>query len=102
YQRPLLRRRLVTPRDEAAQAVQLPPDLRIETGPHLSEDTRAMPLHTVSSGTGATVSSATYAPGLASRSVPKRRMPETGVPADTAYAIVSDELLLDGNSRQNL
>ena len=35
-------------------------------------------------------------------SAPKYRLPETGMPADAAYAVVHDELLLDGNARQNL
>ena len=43
-----------------------------------------------------------YAAGLAVRSLPKRRLPEAGVPAAVAYALVRDELILDGNSRQNL
>ncbi len=35
-------------------------------------------------------------------SVPKYRIPKTGIRPDVAYAIVRDELLLDGNARQNL
>lgn len=35
-------------------------------------------------------------------SAPKYRMPEAGIRPDAAYAIVHDELLLDGNARQNL
>lgn len=34
--------------------------------------------------------------------VPRDRIPETGLPPDTAYQIVHDELLLDGNARLNL
>ena len=45
---------------------------------------------------------ATYASELASRTLPKHRMPDSGVPAQVAHAIVRDELMLDGNSRQNL
>jgi len=45
---------------------------------------------------------ATYASELASRTLPKHRMPDAGVPAQVAHAIVRDELMLDGNSRQNL
>lgn len=34
--------------------------------------------------------------------VPKYEIPEDGIRADAAHAIVRDELLLDGNARQNL
>src|SRR3954467_10706294 len=34
--------------------------------------------------------------------IPKFRLAETGLPPDTAYQIVHDELLLDGNARLNL
>jgi glutamate/tyrosine decarboxylase-like PLP-dependent enzyme len=34
--------------------------------------------------------------------VPKNRMPAGEIAADTAYEIIHDELMLDGNSRQNL
>ena len=43
-----------------------------------------------------------YAADLTGRSLPKRRLPDEGVPAAVAYAVVRDELILDGNSRQNL
>jgi len=43
-----------------------------------------------------------YAADLSGRSLPKRRLPDAGVPAAVAYALVRDELILDGNSRQNL
>ena len=43
-----------------------------------------------------------YAAGLAVRSLPKRRLPDMGAPAAVAYALVRDQLILDGNSRQNL
>lgn len=36
------------------------------------------------------------------RAAPKNKLPMEGVPADVAYALVRDELILDGNSRQNL
>lgn len=36
------------------------------------------------------------------REVPRDRIPESGLPPDTAYQIVHDELLLDGNARLNL
>ncbi|HEX3425281.1 MAG TPA: glutamate decarboxylase [Acidimicrobiales bacterium] len=34
--------------------------------------------------------------------LPKYRLPRRGMPADTAYQVVHDELMLDGNSRLNL
>ena len=34
--------------------------------------------------------------------VPKHRVPLTGMPPETAFQIVHDELMLDGNARQNL
>jgi len=34
--------------------------------------------------------------------LPRFRMPPAGMPADTAYQVVHDELLLDGNARLNL
>ncbi len=34
--------------------------------------------------------------------VPRYRMPVEGLRADVAYALVSDELIMDGNARQNL
>src|SRR5690606_26546232 len=36
------------------------------------------------------------------REVPRDRIPESGLPPDTAYQIVHDDLLLDGNARLNL
>ncbi len=43
-----------------------------------------------------------YAGDFASRPLPKYQMPATGVAPDVAYSLVRDELILDGNSRQNL
>jgi glutamate decarboxylase len=43
-----------------------------------------------------------YAADLACRPLPKYHLPEQGVPPDVAYSLVRDELMLDGNSRQNL
>src|ERR1700687_3515974 len=34
--------------------------------------------------------------------LPRFRLPPLGMPADTAYQVVHDELLLDGNARLNL
>ena len=62
-----------------------------------------MPLHKVDKNARErTTSPATYASALADRALPKHRMPETGVPPNIAYSLVRDELILDGNSRQNL
>jgi len=61
-----------------------------------------MALHRVDKQTDPHVAPARFASELAVRPLPKHRMPETGVPADVAYTLVHDELLLDGNSRQNL
>jgi len=36
------------------------------------------------------------------QAVPKYRMPKEGLRADVAHALVSDELVMDGNARQNL
>jgi glutamate decarboxylase len=43
-----------------------------------------------------------YATTLAGQALPKRRLADAGVPAAVAYALVRDELILDGSSRQNL
>ena len=39
---------------------------------------------------------------LADREVPRYRLPEGGMLPDTALQVVRDELVLDGNARQNL
>jgi len=43
-----------------------------------------------------------YARDLSEQPLPKFRMPEHSSLADTVYNLIHDELLLDGNSRQNL
>jgi glutamate decarboxylase len=43
-----------------------------------------------------------YASTDLSVSVPKYRMPDTEQSARAAYQVVHDELMIDGNSRQNL
>jgi glutamate decarboxylase len=43
-----------------------------------------------------------YASDLSTRALDKNRLPEHGVAADIAASLVHDELMLDGNSRQNL
>jgi glutamate decarboxylase len=44
----------------------------------------------------------TYAADYSTRALPKNRIHEKGAAANVAYALVRDELILDGNSRQNL
>lgn len=61
-----------------------------------------MPLQTVQESNGSLGAPDIYASDLAARTLPKYRMPEVGVAADVAYSLVRDELMLDGNSRQNL
>jgi glutamate decarboxylase len=61
-----------------------------------------MALHTIKQQLTAAVTPARYASELAQRALPKQRMPDTGVSPAAALALVQDELLLDGNSRQNL
>lgn len=43
-----------------------------------------------------------YSAATSQRCLPKYRLPEATTAASTAYNLVHDELLLDGNSRQNL
>jgi glutamate decarboxylase len=61
-----------------------------------------MALHTVTDKNGDIRAADIYASGLSTRALPKRRFPERGVESSTACALVRDELILDGNSRQNL
>jgi glutamate decarboxylase len=61
-----------------------------------------MALHTVDRTSSRVVAPATYAADTAARPLPRHRIPEESTPPDTAYSLVRDELLLDGNSRQNL
>jgi glutamate decarboxylase len=61
-----------------------------------------MALHRVNRTSTSDVAPARFATELASRSLPKHRLPDAGVSPGTAYTLVHDELLLDGNSRQNL
>jgi glutamate decarboxylase len=61
-----------------------------------------MALHAIGrskDGLGETV---TYASALATHTLPKHRLPASGVPPEIAYALVRDELILDGSSRLNL
>lgn len=43
-----------------------------------------------------------FGSGTLSKPLPKTRFPEHEIPARDAYQLVHDELMLDGNSRQNL
>jgi glutamate decarboxylase len=52
--------------------------------------------------TGAKAADVMYASGDPSLSVPKYKIPRDERSPRTAYALVHDELLLDGNARQNL
>jgi glutamate decarboxylase len=61
-----------------------------------------MPLQRVNKTDEQIVPNEIYASQLSTRSLPKNRMPQAGVPAEIAYRLVRDELILDGNSRQNL
>ena len=61
-----------------------------------------MPLQTVAKRDEHIKLNEIYASELSTRSLPRYHLPESGVPAKIAYALVRDELILDGNSRQNL
>jgi glutamate decarboxylase len=43
-----------------------------------------------------------YASTVGFSSVPRHRIPDNPMPPDTALAVIRDELILDGNARQNL
>ena len=57
-----------------------------------------MPLHTCKPGNNPD----TYASTGAAAALPKYDMPEQGLAPDVAYNLLRDELMLDGNARQNL
>ncbi|HEY6802317.1 MAG TPA: glutamate decarboxylase [Pyrinomonadaceae bacterium] len=61
-----------------------------------------MALHKVNNETDEVLTNGIYDSSLAARSLPKRRLANTGVAPAVAYSLVRDELILDGNSRQNL
>ena len=56
-----------------------------------------MPLHMVRSKTPDD-----YGTADSARALPKTKMPEQGIAPDIAYNLIHDELMLDGNARQNL
>jgi glutamate decarboxylase len=61
-----------------------------------------MALHKVTKSAEEIRSRIVYTSDLAHRCLPKLKMPEHGASAATAYALVRDELIFDGNSRLNL
>ena len=60
-----------------------------------------MALHQINSGFDQVIEDI-YSTTTARRSLPKYRLPECSTAPSVAYSLVHDELLLDGNSRQNL
>jgi len=60
-----------------------------------------MPLHTLAAD-GNIPGVDIYASDLSTRALPRNRLPEDGVHPHVAVALVHDQLLLDGNARQNL
>ncbi|HEX4534580.1 MAG TPA: glutamate decarboxylase [Rhizomicrobium sp.] len=60
-----------------------------------------MPIHRVKNHRGSKLTNL-HAVNDAERFIPKFHMPEKGIPPQAAYDLIHDELLLDGNSRQNL
>jgi len=60
-----------------------------------------MPLHRVKHGASARLTNL-HALEAEERDIPKLKMPAGGMSPASAYNLIHDELLLDGNSRQNL
>lgn len=60
-----------------------------------------MPIHTVGQ-TGQNALQDVYTSDASQKCLPKYRMPDGRTEPKVAYSLVHDELLLDGNSRQNL
>jgi len=60
-----------------------------------------MPLHRIT-GSGESEIEDVYATESASRRLPRFRIPKLSSAAQPIYDLVHDELLLDGNSSQNL
>jgi len=61
-----------------------------------------MPLHHIPREEDVATPPPRYASTLAAHRLPKTQLPAHGVAADVAHSLVRDELMLDGNSRQNL
>src|ERR1017187_10830506 len=60
-----------------------------------------MSLHRIKQDSDSTLTNA-HATGAEEHRIPKLRLPAHGVSPNAAYRLIHDELLLDGNSRQNL
>ena len=60
-----------------------------------------MPLHKIARSGDPRIEHV-YATGSSDRCLPKYRLPERSSSPQSIYNLVHDELLLDGNSRQNL
>ncbi len=60
-----------------------------------------MPLHRIAVSDASEIDDV-YATDSADRRLPRYRLPERASAAPPIYNLVHDELLLDGNSRQNL
>lgn len=60
-----------------------------------------MVLTTTTSATGESLSS-TFASRYVRTALPRFRLPDSTIPKEAAYQIISDELMLDGNPRLNL
>ncbi len=60
-----------------------------------------MPIHRVDPNNSSSLQDI-YATHASEKKLPKYRMPDGHIRADAAYSLVRDELLLDGNARQNL
>ena len=60
-----------------------------------------MPLHARDAVRSA-LDESVYASGDLTKAAPKYRFPDVEWRSDDAFAVVADELMLDGNSRQNL
>ena len=61
-----------------------------------------MPLHSLASRIRNAIVTDVYATDPSTAQLPKYRLRDGSVAPSTAYALVRDELILDGNSRQNL
>lgn len=60
-----------------------------------------MPIHNIKPSDQSTLQDI-YATAASERRLPKYRLPDDGTEPHSAYSLVRDELLLDGNARQNL
>ena len=61
-----------------------------------------MAIHVIPENDGTVTVADIYTAASSARSAPRRTFPATGNSPDETYALVRDELILDGNSRQNL